>query len=248
MNGFNLCLIITFLLNLLKLTKTDSLLSRTNNLDEIENLLKIEILEKCTYQANPFIADLCPRYKELLTNNYDSSKFLTLNDIENLLINKKIIQELFDKCGHTNRGWCLNSTFEISNDLFPNYGKSFCLVSTCYDELKEYVYKCADSEITKNLFDILPLLCKIYLDNTIKDYCVDETFKLFHVLYAFFTKQVNNTILELNVIILFILSKNLESFKIFKTCKDRCNDSCKQVSKSFLQLESCCKNLDLIKE
>ena len=208
MNAFYLGLICIYLLKSLQLIKTDSILllqKKKSKLDEIKNLLKIEILEKCTYQNNPLIADLCPHYNELLTVNDDSSKFTTLIDIENVLINKKIVQELVDKCARVNKGWCLNSTFEISTELFPNYGKSLCLVSTCYDELKEYVYKCADSEITKYLFNILPLLCKIYLDDTIQDYCVDEIFKLVHILYAYSHKQTTNRIQELNVIFLFIL-------------------------------------------
>ena len=171
---------------------------KSNNLEGLKNLLKIEIVEKCTFESNPVLVHLCPHYHELMSVNNeknetvdDGSKFYTFNDIESVLINKGVVQELRDKCGTISKGWCLNTTFEISTDLFLNYGKSLCLVSSCYDELKEYVYKCADSEVTKYLLDILPLLCKIYLEDMVQNYCVDEAFKVIHIVYAHYTKKMN---------------------------------------------------------
>ena len=209
-----------------------------DNIDEIKTALKFEIIKKCTYDSNPVIVEICPRYQELLPKDsseenetfIEGSRFKTMNDIENVIVNEDIIKELIEKCD--SNVWCLNQTLiEFSSSLLSNYGKSFCLAATCFDELKQYIDNCAQSELTKYLLDILPLLCKIYLENIPQNYCLDDTLKLINVVYARDRKALN-------------------SIKDFNVCKANkgCNDECQKVSKQLHRFQSCCYNIDLVRE
>jgi hypothetical protein len=164
--------------------------TRLGNLDEIKKLLRIDLIKKCA-NSNPSIVSLCPHYSELHVDDLknETNSFLHINDIENVLINEKIVKELVEKCDND---WCLD-LYDLSNDLLSRYGNSLCLVSTCFDEMKEYISNCARSELTKYLFDLLPLLCKVNLENLSKSYCLEDTLKLIHVEYARNRKLFNGS-------------------------------------------------------
>lgn len=166
---------------------------KINHLDEIKKLLKIDLIKKCAYDDNPYIIALCPRYGDVLIKelNIDKEKadFLRLMDIEAKLFDNNTVNSLIKTCNYGD--WCLNST-QLNIDMFHQYAGSLCLISTCYDDMKDYIENCAISEFTKTFFNLMPLLCKIHMENLTKEYCFEDSYKLLYLTYAMYkSNQVN---------------------------------------------------------
>ena len=183
---------------------TTSVVKKPNRIEEIKEILKLDAIQKCSYESNPYIIALCPSYSEALmsqsndTHLVENPDFLRLADIEKALIYLEVIDNLHSNC--KSGEWCLGGddysivkNVTIGSYILTNYGKSFCMLSSCYDEMKDYVSHCASSEILKGLFNMIPILCAIYNENVANDYCLDETSKLVHVTYALLhSNRTNN--------------------------------------------------------
>ena len=173
---------------------TSSNIKVPNRIEEIKQILKLDAIQKCSYENNPYIIALCPSYSEALisqsndTHLVENPDFLRLSDIEKALVYFEVIEHLQNNC--KNGDWCLDENYSIVKNvsigsyILTNYGKSFCMLASCYDEMKDYVAHCANSELLKGLFNMIPILCSIYNENVANEYCLDETSKLIHVTYS----------------------------------------------------------------
>lgn len=157
--------------------------SKSNNLKQISNLLRKEQAERCEYEGNPKLDEICPSVR----SKPSFSKYMntiTLSQIEDAIINKTIVEQLREKCRIGE--WCLEDHF-IFNNYFAHNTELFCMFSDCYDEIKIYIEKCVGSRVTRDILSIAPFLCATSSANNYKlntTYCIENSLELIHVSIA----------------------------------------------------------------
>ena len=167
---------------------------KSEYLDLIFAKLQNNMAERCEYDKNPKLVEICPDYfKKMATYGYLNDTHLNnqrLKDIEHMIINYNIISLLKKKCAPGE--WCLDYLEEtlpgyshnIGKSMLHRYSKIFCLISTCYEDIKEYINNCVDSEVTKSVLSMVPEFCQMNENSNYNQPCLEQSLHLMHVAVA----------------------------------------------------------------
>jgi hypothetical protein len=151
---------------------------------KIEELLKVEKLEKCAYGPNPQISDLCTDYKS------KQVEFVKFNDIIDALTNLE--------CGIDNASSCFIDASNIHSftiSFFNKYGESFCHVTPCFFGIKSYADKCMTGKSMKSIYNSIPHLCAIYREKDFNNSCLHEALSIIFSTVLTIKNQKSNVIL-----------------------------------------------------
>ena len=145
---------------------------------------------KCEFGHNPKIDDICPNFRE--KNRNPVLKYiqnLTLSYMESIIIDITKIRLLQDKC--KNGEWCLNNDILPKNPsllqkhIFEHNTQLVCAFSSCIDEMKYYIDKCATSSISKNKLKIAPSICKLSTQSkNSSEFCAEQSLRLIYLSLA----------------------------------------------------------------
>lgn len=164
--------------------------------DAIIEKLHIENANKCIYGNDPKLIDLCPEY---FPNKPSKHNELTFQKIVNLVINKTIIQNLKQKC--LKNEWCLEESQPFAAKMIHEHSFELCVFSACFNShsfMTTYVNKCIDSDVSKSVLNIVPILCELNNNIVGKDFCLEPSMRLIHSTIASDYSNLNRSKLNVN--------------------------------------------------
>ena len=175
----------TIITSLTTATKTKKTTTTTTNSGAIETtidnskiidmLIKIQI-SGCKSGPNPKLDTICPVWqqevKKRAKNNEDLyTKLLAFkfSDIVDTIIDSRTLNELNDECKLGERciyhdlSVCVSSNFSIKGSLkiLGIQSQVLCMLANCYKYIDDYAQNCVGSSYTRNIFSLVPTLCKI---------------------------------------------------------------------------------------
>lgn len=176
---------------------------KTNNLNQIYEQLRKQQAEQCAYGEDPMLSDLCPQ--ELLNAPAYSSipqlATIRLKDVKDRILDKTVLDNLEQVCPIGE--WCLEydilslekhrseeSGFNSSTNAtlgltFLQNQQLFCMIQSCFNNIKYYAEKCVKSNLTLNMIKLAPNFCNYNIENNENEYCTENTLRLLHVSAAF---------------------------------------------------------------
>ena len=167
-------------------------------LNLILSKLKKEQADKCAYGSNPLVSDICESFD---SSSLANQRFINVRveDIVHRVLRAEVIDKLKKDC--VPGEWCLSDAHHVTKHplgkkLITEYADHLCMFAGCYREIKDYIVSCVETELSKNVLNVVPVLCEaVGREN---QYCVESAMQMFHVSASMLARATDGKVINVS--------------------------------------------------